>query len=267
MVEYIDGTTLYDHVRNKRGSHFNAKKLVLELFEVLVELHDAHIAHRDFKSKNIMVTRDGGDIKLIDFGASARYANSHDRALFQTNKDGDSHHYRKEAFSMAIDWARFGIVMYEIITGKLPLGDRKVPIADGCLNGKLFKMLKCHGKLHGDACDLFKQFIRADWQNRWGMTRESQEKVRKHPWFKGIKSSLAITSKQEAKEKKKENELGKENEIQDQDDSNLIIDRIVLSTKYENENEINKQKNASLKEKRVQKREMENEKEKSSEHD
>ncbi len=52
-----------------RSNKFS-QKIILELCDALEYLHSHQIVHRDLKPSNIMVTRNGGNVKLIDFGLS-----------------------------------------------------------------------------------------------------------------------------------------------------------------------------------------------------
>ncbi len=47
-----------------------SRKIILEICDALEYLHSHQIIHRDLKPSNIMITRNGGNVKLIDFGLS-----------------------------------------------------------------------------------------------------------------------------------------------------------------------------------------------------
>lgn len=67
VMEWIDGITLEEWI--SRG--FDRKKggnLIMQLLDAVGYVHKKQIAHRDLKPQNIMVTHNGGNIKLIDFG-------------------------------------------------------------------------------------------------------------------------------------------------------------------------------------------------------
>lgn len=195
VMELVDGASLYDVIHNwhdvsGKVKERDEKKFVRQLFEALVVLHEAGIIFRDLKSRNIMVTQ-RGNIKVVDFGASARYFSSSSQPFFPKPADAARQHYRKQAFAAAIDWARLGIVMYEILNGELPFGDRKTPIHDAALNGRLAHRLRCSSKMNRDACNLFQHFVKDDWKERWGMTKRTQDKVRAHPWLRNTQHAKA----------------------------------------------------------------------------
>lgn len=67
VMEWVDGITLEEWI--KRG--FDRKKggrLFMQLLDAIAYAHSKQIVHRDLKPQNIMVTHNGGNIKLIDFG-------------------------------------------------------------------------------------------------------------------------------------------------------------------------------------------------------
>lgn len=67
VMEYVDGVTLKDWLRNKTSSR-KRRHVVMELCETVSYIHSKGIAHRDLKPENIMITQNDGNVKLIDFG-------------------------------------------------------------------------------------------------------------------------------------------------------------------------------------------------------
>ncbi|MBE0712906.1 MAG: serine/threonine protein kinase [Candidatus Aminicenantes bacterium] len=66
-MEYVDGRTVSKLIADGELDLLGAIEIALQMAEGLVKAHDAGILHRDIKSDNIMVTRDG-HAKLLDFG-------------------------------------------------------------------------------------------------------------------------------------------------------------------------------------------------------
>ena len=69
VMEWIDGVTL-DEWLTQRHSGFERRQIARQLLQVMEYVHDQQIVHRDLKPANIMIARNGGTIKLIDFGLS-----------------------------------------------------------------------------------------------------------------------------------------------------------------------------------------------------
>jgi len=69
VMEWIDGTTLKEWLRGKH-SRVEKRDVALQLMEALAYVHSKQTAHRDLKPSNVLITRNGRQIKLIDFGLS-----------------------------------------------------------------------------------------------------------------------------------------------------------------------------------------------------
>ena len=69
VQEYIDGMTLSEWLKTKPA--ISARKRVMEqLLEALEYIHSLQLVHHDLKADNILITRNGANVKLIDFGLS-----------------------------------------------------------------------------------------------------------------------------------------------------------------------------------------------------
>ena len=67
VMEYVDGMVLNEWLAERRGKE-DRLRLVEELLDAVGYIHSKGVVHRDLKPGNILVTRNGTDIKLIDFG-------------------------------------------------------------------------------------------------------------------------------------------------------------------------------------------------------
>lgn len=70
VMEWIDGCSLETLIANGRISKSLAVKMIDELCDALSYMHRKQIIHRDLKPENIMVTHNGRNVKIIDFGLS-----------------------------------------------------------------------------------------------------------------------------------------------------------------------------------------------------
>ena len=66
-MEYVDGSTLRQMVARRELDLVSAVEVAIQVGEALARAHEAGIVHRDIKSDNVMVTRDGHP-KILDFG-------------------------------------------------------------------------------------------------------------------------------------------------------------------------------------------------------
>ena len=133
VMELIEGDTLNKII--EREAPMDYRKVIDISKQVAQALRIAHknkIIHRDVKPHNIMITEDGV-VKLADFGI-ARAVN--DATLATGSKIVGSVHYfspeqaRGNYVDERSDIYSLGIVMYEMLTGKVPFdGDNPVTVA------------------------------------------------------------------------------------------------------------------------------------------
>lgn len=69
VMEWIDGDTL-DRWLEQKHSRAERQHVAEQLLVAVEYVHDQQIVHRDLKPSNIMITHNGGAVKLIDFGLS-----------------------------------------------------------------------------------------------------------------------------------------------------------------------------------------------------
>lgn len=70
VMEYIDGRTLRGVLDDCRLTRYEARRIITQTCGALTYIHSRQIIHRDLKPENIMLTDNGVNVKLIDFGCS-----------------------------------------------------------------------------------------------------------------------------------------------------------------------------------------------------
>ncbi len=69
-MEYIDGASLDEFVGSDTCNGSSVKRILCEICDALSYIHHKQIVHRDLKPQNILITHNGQNVKLIDFGLS-----------------------------------------------------------------------------------------------------------------------------------------------------------------------------------------------------
>ncbi len=124
-MEFIDGKTLQDIVQVNGGTPLPLKKVLgysAQIAEGLQSAHDKGIIHRDIKSANIMITaRD--QVKIMDFGL-AKVGSGKTVTKLGTTVGTAAYMSPEQARGEVVDhrtdiWS-MGVVMYEMISGRLP---------------------------------------------------------------------------------------------------------------------------------------------------
>lgn len=133
VMEYVCGKTLKELIKYSGKLNYNtAIKIALQIAKALDCAHRNNIIHRDIKSQNIMVT-ELGEVKVTDFGIAK---STDSQTITNTTSIIGSAHYLspEQAKGTYIDFRSdiysFGIVLYEMVTGRLPFeGDSPVTVA------------------------------------------------------------------------------------------------------------------------------------------
>ncbi len=70
VMEWLDGRTLDEYIAEKGHRREELERIVSQLCEALTYAHKRQIIHRDLKPQNIIITHNGDNVKLLDFGLS-----------------------------------------------------------------------------------------------------------------------------------------------------------------------------------------------------
>ena len=135
VMELLESKTLKDYIQAKGPlSSELTLKIAVQIASALEAAHKAHIVHRDIKPQNIMLNQNLV-AKVTDFGI-AKVANTSTATITSFGKTMGSVHYfspehAKGGYTDAkSDLYSLGVVMYEMVTGKLPFdADSPVSVA------------------------------------------------------------------------------------------------------------------------------------------
>ncbi len=131
VMEYVEGITLKTYIEKKGQLNFKeAISIAIQVGRGIEAAHSKGIIHRDIKPQNIIISTEG-KVKVTDFGI-ARAASSN---TIHADVMGSVHYSSPEQARNGFvdgksDIYSLGIVMYEMVTGRVPFdGESTVAIA------------------------------------------------------------------------------------------------------------------------------------------
>lgn len=131
VMEYVEGITLKTYIEKKGQLTFKeAVSIAIQVGRGIEAAHNKGIIHRDIKPQNIIISTEG-KVKVTDFGI-ARAATSN---TISSDVMGSVHYASPEQARNGFvdgksDIYSLGIVMYEMVTGRVPFdGDTTVAVA------------------------------------------------------------------------------------------------------------------------------------------
>ncbi len=138
-MEYIEGRTLDDEVKEGRATISESVRIVADMLAILSYAHERGISHRDIKPSNVMIDKKG-QVKIIDFGIAKGKT---DPNLTMTGASLGTPAYMAPEqfvptddtdFSLADIYA-CGTTLYQLVTGKLPfVAENEFVMRDAKLN-------------------------------------------------------------------------------------------------------------------------------------
>lgn len=134
VMEYVDGQNLKEIIQDEGSlEEYTALDIAKQIARALSAAHRNGIIHRDIKPHNILISKDGRQVKVADFGIAKAVSSS-----TMTNMGsviGSVHYISPEQakgkhLTSNADLYSLGIVLYEMIIGRVPFsGDSPISIA------------------------------------------------------------------------------------------------------------------------------------------
>ncbi|MCI0341291.1 MAG: serine/threonine protein kinase [Planctomycetales bacterium] len=154
VMEYVDGVNLRQVLSAGGLSTAEALTIVPKLCAGLAYAHERGIVHRDVKPENILLDR-SGNVKIADFGLSRIVGNLESRGrITGTQVVMGTYDYmapeqreRSRDVDHRADLYSLGVVVYEMLTGELPIGrfpppSRRRPEVDARLDDVVLRTLE-----------------------------------------------------------------------------------------------------------------------------
>ena len=125
VMEYVDGITLEDELKNN-GGKLDAARVIdvaLQILDTLQYLHNLEppVVYRDLKPSNVMLGRNG-QVKLIDFGIARFFLPQSNATMIGTQGYAPPEQYRGRAESRS-DLYALGATMHHALSGRDPAAE------------------------------------------------------------------------------------------------------------------------------------------------
>ncbi|HSO74017.1 MAG TPA: tetratricopeptide repeat protein, partial [Blastocatellia bacterium] len=191
VMEYVEGQSLRQLISRGLLSGTAVLDISLQICDALAEAHRQGVIHRDIKPENIVLT-ERGRVKLLDFGLAKAIQRSmpedSGRTVAENLTDSgvvmgtlsymSPEQLRGQPLDHRTDMFSFGIVLSEMITGKLPFrGANPFEVAASILKEGPRKIEVVPDGLHGDVTRLVERLLEKD-------------RVRRYPSFEVVKQTL-----------------------------------------------------------------------------
>ena len=134
--EYLEGRTLREEMTAGRIDAARAIAIATDIAKALAAAHERGIVHRDLKPENIVLTTNGS-VKVVDFGLAQFDVAAEDLASVTRLTDpgtmaGTPPYMAPEQLlgkptSARTDQFAFGVLLYELLTGRHPFGSGPLP--------------------------------------------------------------------------------------------------------------------------------------------
>lgn len=187
VMEYVNGGELFMHLR--KSKIFSEERVCFygaEIALAITYMHENGIVYRDLKLENILLDSEG-HIKITDFGLSKE-----EMAFGATTTTfcGTPEYLAPEVledseYGRAVDWWGLGVIMYEMMSGKLPFsappGDW-----DRLFQAVLTQEIVYPATMSPAAKDLLSKLLVRDPRGRLGGGLRDGRDVLEHPFFTSI---------------------------------------------------------------------------------
>lgn len=194
MMEYANGGDLYNLIRrSKRLAQQDTCFYAAQVASGIGYLHSHQVIYRDLKPENVLIASDGY-LRLADFGLAKRVEDPEGKAYIPC---GTATYMAPEviegkAYGREVDWWSLGILVFEMLTGKLPF--------DGSSVHSVAQKIKSHSvvyprKVSKETKSFMSALLQKSPSERLGSSRDDYIEVERHHFFAPINWTLLLQKK------------------------------------------------------------------------
>jgi serine/threonine protein kinase/predicted Zn-dependent protease len=170
VMEYCEGRTLKRIIEKETLSVRKVLDIGIQICEGLTIAHEKGIVHRDIKSDNIMLTP-RGQVKIMDFGlAKLKGATrlTKTRSTLGTAAYMSPEQAQGEEVDQRSDIFSFGVVLYELLTGRLPFeGEHQAAIIYSIINEEPQPVARFNNQVSAKLEDMVFKALAKDKEERY----------------------------------------------------------------------------------------------------
>ncbi len=179
VMEYVEGNNLKEYIRQKgRLPVFEAVQITRQIAEALDQAHGAGMVHRDIKPQNILFSR-SGKVKVTDFGiaiAGDGVTVTVGDEIIGSVQYISPEQARGEIACKQSDLYSLGIILYEMVTGKVPFsGENPVAVAMKHIQEQIVPPRQVQSDIPESLEQIILKAVQKDMADRYGSAGEVLE--------------------------------------------------------------------------------------------
>ena len=185
IMEFAQGGELFFHLhKEKRFKDEKAKFYIIEIILAIEYLHKNKMLYRDLKPENVLIDTNG-HIKLTDFGLSKIIQKPKEKAytICGTPQYLAPEVLSDKGYDCTVDWWSLGCVLYELLVGRSPF---RILLGDSLNEDFYKKKILIPDYVSDEAQDLITKLLIINPLKRSGYGEDGANKIKQHPYFKGI---------------------------------------------------------------------------------
>jgi serine/threonine protein kinase/Tfp pilus assembly protein PilF len=187
-MEHVEGDTLRHYISSREVTIQEVLDIAIQIADALDEAHKKNVIHRDIKTSNVLLTP-RKFVKILDFGLAKQLPRFKGDHLSDTSTDslltgpgnpirGTTAYMSPEAIlgkqvDNRSDIFSFGVVLYEMLTGRLPFtGNSATEIMDEILHKDATVVTRYNDKVPDALVHILKKMLEKDPENRYQSVHE-----------------------------------------------------------------------------------------------
>jgi len=196
VLEFASGGELFDAIVDKGSySEAEAAKIIHQILDAVLYLHNHGIAHRDLKPENLLLLKnENGEeiIKIADFGLSKDFGEEQLQTSVGTPDYVAPEVLMGEPYDIAVDIWSIGVISYVLLCGFPPFyGDSQKELFENIMDGRYDFPAPEWTEVSKEAKNFIQRILLVDPEKRY-----TAEEALADEWLKSFEPSAAGNKKE-----------------------------------------------------------------------